>query len=575
MSRSVSLVVLLLCATAASAFDLNDSGLEPHHWVRDTTQLVTNDYSGLSTAQNYARNQDPKFGRDAAQGKGALLKIGGGAAGFDFTRLCGNGDEEGTGTCPLGLTADDIGRGSTQWACTRDNITGRTWELKTDDGGLQDVDWTYSWYSSDASSNGGNPGVQAPTSPVAQCGGHLANCNTEAYAAAVNALDGGEGLCGYTDWRLPFPDEMVSIIYHGAQRPSDPDAPGPYVDLDYFPHVAAVRNLNHFYWTGATVAAEPAKAWRMPLHRHLAPAFPKDWADTVMLVRGPYPDPSLTPSGASPPDQATACNNENPAIPAFTPTSDFTLNADGTATHHKTGLIWDREISMVQQWPVVLNGLDAQNNPIMRKGHSDWRIPTISELLSIVELRCWDPAFNTTVFPGIDSGTTPGALPQLWTTTLYTTPTGGIPARTAFMSVGLESFLSDPTSVYYALLVRGGRPLDGFDDQFPTWLLRIGKAGSGSGTVVDTQGNCTGNEDQVSNGDCLVALDSDVTLQATADPGSFFAGWSEAFGSVPTECNGTVADCVITTMAASGSITAVFTSLEPHIFSDGFEPAPQ
>ena len=36
------------------------------------------------------------------------------------------------------------------------------------------------------------------------------------------------------------------------------------------------------------------------------------------------------------------CVNENTAIPFSTPTSDFTLNPDGTATHHKTGLIWDR-----------------------------------------------------------------------------------------------------------------------------------------------------------------------------------------------------------------------------------------
>jgi hypothetical protein len=51
-----------------------------------------------------------------------------------------------------------LGTNSTDWACTRDNITGLIWEIKTDDNGLRDKDYSYTWYSTDAASNGGNAG---------------------------------------------------------------------------------------------------------------------------------------------------------------------------------------------------------------------------------------------------------------------------------------------------------------------------------------------------------------------------------------------------------------------------------
>ncbi len=46
------------------------------------------------------------------------------------------------------------------WACVQDNVTGLTWEVKTYDGGLQDKDHTYSWYSDNNTANGGDPGTQ-------------------------------------------------------------------------------------------------------------------------------------------------------------------------------------------------------------------------------------------------------------------------------------------------------------------------------------------------------------------------------------------------------------------------------
>ena len=66
-------------------------------------------------------------------GTGALPKTGAGAAGFDYTKIANDGSE---------LPADaPLGSAAGEWACTRDNATGLVWEVKTDDGGLRDMDW--------------------------------------------------------------------------------------------------------------------------------------------------------------------------------------------------------------------------------------------------------------------------------------------------------------------------------------------------------------------------------------------------------------------------------------------------
>ncbi len=104
--------------------------------------------------------------------------------------------------------------------------------------------------------------------------------------------------------------------------------------------------------------------------------------------------------------------SENTAITATTPSADFSDNGDGTVTHHKTGLIWQR-CSLGQSW----DGTDctgsataftwqqalaasAQNT---LAGFSDWRLPNKNELASIVEYRCYQPAINHQQFPNTPS----------------------------------------------------------------------------------------------------------------------------------------------------------------------------
>ena len=96
--------------------------------------------------------------------------------------------------------------------------------------------------------------------------------------------------------------------------------------------------------------------------------------------------------------------NENAIETA--PESRFTINNNQTVTDQATGLIWKR-CSQGQSgdscagsaseftWTQALQAAQAE----VFANQSDWRLPNIKELTSIVEYACRSPAINLTVFP--------------------------------------------------------------------------------------------------------------------------------------------------------------------------------
>ncbi|MFT5814628.1 MAG: hypothetical protein ACI9VT_002389 [Psychroserpens sp.] len=105
---------------------------------------------------------------------------------------------------------------------------------------------------------------------------------------------------------------------------------------------------------------------------------------------------------------AQTCNN---AITKTTPDSRFSVNDDGTLIiDSKTGLSWMR-CSVGQSWDEDTSSctgtatrhswpgaLSVAKN-VTFAGESDWRVPNIKALNSIVELACYSPAINETYFP--------------------------------------------------------------------------------------------------------------------------------------------------------------------------------
>ena len=232
----------------------------PTQLINDTGFLQQATDNALTQAQqNEFPGQDGQRGADVVEQNGLIEKAGRGKAGFDFTRLNANGDEQ---------DAD-----ADTWSCVRDNVTGLVWEVKTDDGTFQDKDFTYSWFSDEV--NGGFEGDETGANGTCL----LTNCNTSAYVQAVNA----QGLCGFYDWRLPTHHELFSLMQLGI-------ATGVAIDEDYFPNTGEISSVPLWYWTSVPSADgvnsdDAQNAWALDFDSGVDNFLNKSTAGRVRLVR--------------------------------------------------------------------------------------------------------------------------------------------------------------------------------------------------------------------------------------------------------------------------------------------------
>ena len=241
---------------------LNDSGID---WCSSAIANLKTDgmrmdkIEGCNTVAESHPGQDAFHGRDARGLVRSLDKSGNGSAGFDFTRLCRNGRAAGKRNCPPNPSP---GTGPGNWGCTRDNVTGLIWEVKTD-AGLQGRNNTYSWYSSDETFNGGSPGLEKG----GKC--EAGDCDSRSYVQAVNELE----VCGISDWRLPTRKELLSIVDNSIFKPA--------VDARFFP-----GTVSGYYWTATPYAEDAESAWQVYLLYGETSPGEKIGARHVRLVSG-------------------------------------------------------------------------------------------------------------------------------------------------------------------------------------------------------------------------------------------------------------------------------------------------
>ncbi len=132
---------------------------------------------------------------------------------------------------------------------------------------------------------------------------------------------------------------------------------------------------------------------------------------------------------------AQECNN---AVNATTPDYRFADNGDGTVSDTRTGLRWQRcpvgytlndnstsfnsddscelQTDTTFNWQGALLSAADLNSAGGFAGFSDWRVPNIKELASIVEFKCHSPAINPNLFPDTASD-------HFWSSTTYGTTT--------------------------------------------------------------------------------------------------------------------------------------------------------
>jgi hypothetical protein len=246
----------LACAfglfNAAYAAGLNDTGIT---FCGDANTNTASCAMIGSDSGAYPR-QDATQGRDAIAMAGKLVKVGGGSAGFDFTKIANDGGD-------LTVSAA-VGNGPTEWACTRDNVTGLTWEVKTTSG-LRSMSHSYTWYNSDPSSNGGSAGT-ASGGTCYQPG----RCDTEKFVQDVNAA----GLCGTKPnaWRMPTVKELQGIADYGQT--------GQAIDLTYFPNIYYFAN-----WAGSPYSVTSIHAWYVEYLNGTVDVSYRDYFAGIRLVR--------------------------------------------------------------------------------------------------------------------------------------------------------------------------------------------------------------------------------------------------------------------------------------------------
>lgn len=109
---------------------------------------------------------------------------------------------------------------------------------------------------------------------------------------------------------------------------------------------------------------------------------------------------------------AWAACNDGSTMPIDHPNSQYADHGDGTVTDLKTGLMW-MKCSIGQDledencagtastftWQGALNQAQLANQGSGTLGYTDWRLPNINELSSLIEKACHSPAINESVFP--------------------------------------------------------------------------------------------------------------------------------------------------------------------------------
>lgn len=128
------------------------------------------------------------------------------------------------------------------------------------------------------------------------------------------------------------------------------------------------------------------------------------------------------------------------------PPLSYRDNGDGTVTDRNTGLMWqqdDAHNARTYSWQRARNYCEILN--LAR--HTDWRLPAIGELASLINIGKYNPAIDTTYFPGCLSD-------YYWSGTPYS-PRADY-AWGAYFSMGNVGYGSKRYA-YYVRCVRGGR----------------------------------------------------------------------------------------------------------------------
>ncbi len=314
---------------------------------------------------------------------------------------------------------------------------------------------------------------------------------------------------GYSDWRLPNIAELHTIVERENYNPA--------INTTVFPNARS-----SWFWSSSPDAYDSGGAWVVAFGNGDGGNDSKDGGNGVRLVRG---------------GQWTFGS-----LPQTTPTRNFTFHQDGTVTHQRTCLRWQR-CAVGQTWTgSMCSGAaktytyaQAQQLTSSLAGFSDWRVPNANELLSIVEYGAYDPAINQAVFPNNGSS-------WFWSSSPY--GNGSNRAWIVNFGYGLGGS-GGKGSGYGVRLVRGGQCIFG---SLPDLTTSI----TASTNSVKLKQNITYTATMTNTGS---AAATNATLIFYFPP-----RWVN-YVTVPSACvsNGKSYRCSVPSLAAGASVTQAIT----------------
>lgn len=243
------------------------------------------------------------------------------------------------------------------------------------------------------------------------------------------AVDGAAGysLAGYHDWRVPTIKELFSLMDFNGIDPSemsaDPDTLTPFIDTDYFGFeygdVSAGSRVIDSQWVTSNIYESTVFSGQQCF-------FGVNFADGRIKCY-PTADTGRNAGYFVRYVRGSTTYGQN----------QFVDNGDGTVSDQATGLTWmQADSGQALGWSAAL----AYCETLDYAGRSDWRLPNIKELQSLVDYsRSPDTTGSPAIDPLFQSTTITNEAgepdwPYMWSSTTHVNQRGY--QNTAYISFG-------------------------------------------------------------------------------------------------------------------------------------------
>lgn len=229
----------------------------------------------------------------------------------------------------------------------------------------------------------------AGTPTVGQCtGGGMVWLSALDYVACLNS----NNYLGHSDWRLPNINELSSLFNYGHDNPLSAwlnDPANGFINVQ-----------NYLYWSSTLQpGGNPNYALSVEMSGDIGNigsygTWPEALAHFVWPVRSQSGTPQVVSIPKTGQTISYFAGDDGDLQKGVTwPNPRFSTNPDGTIKDNLTQLIWSADANTpgpsacnptgIKNWPDAFNYVACLNSNAYL-GHSDWRIPNMNELMSLV-----------------------------------------------------------------------------------------------------------------------------------------------------------------------------------------------